>query len=169
MAIEGNDWWAVAGAAAGGLAAGLIGSKLSTSKKEPPYFVNLRRIYVRQGDDQDELITAIATIWSDPETMYDYTVRMSTTPILDFDTGDFEPIQDLTDWIGYFDRHYKYPFEQKGFEDSDEAMEWADGYLRQYDFVPITEWGGPLGKEIPPSRYKKFLISPTKRLSSEQR
>lgn len=169
MAIEGNDWWAVAGAAVGGLAAGLIGSKLTSSTpKSAPYFVNLRRIYVRQGDSQDEPMQAIASIWSDPESL-SYTVRMATHSLIDFETGDLETLSDMTDWIGYFDRHYKYPFEKSGFEDPDESMAWADGYLRQYDFVPITEWSGPLGKEIPPSKYKKFLISPGKRLTSEQR
>jgi hypothetical protein len=147
MAIEGNDWWAIAGAAAGGLAAGMVGSKLLSQNKEDPYFVNLRRIYVKDARADEEPESAVVSLWEAPGD--GYMVRQAIHGLLNED-GSLNSIPDLTDWIGYFEKQYKYGLNDQlsGFDGPEDAMIWADSRMKANGFRPVTKWSGPLGKEI---------------------
>lgn len=89
MAIEGTDWWAIAGAAAGGLVVGAVGAKLVSPKEtvarngvvksSEPVFMGIRRWY-EVPSALDIRHRALATIWQkgDRYWLRVYSLKMPT-------------------------------------------------------------------------------------------
>jgi hypothetical protein len=134
MAIEGNDWWALAGAAASGVAAGLIGAKLIKSGKEDddPVFTGIRRWY-EEPSTEDVRNRSVATIWKKNG---GYRLRVYA---LNMPTG--ASLRDEAHVFNMIGEGIAPEFEER-FESMEAAMKFAD----QGDWPPITDWGYPSEK-----------------------
>lgn len=133
MAIEGNDWWAIAGAAAGGLVAGIVGTKLAGSSD--PVFMGIRRWY-EVPSTLDMRKRAIATIWQKGDRFW-----LRIYPI-EMPTGSY-----LSDEIYYLETigsgDIPFEIEDGDLESAEIATIKADYAMKKIGMDPITEWGYP--------------------------
>lgn len=135
MAIEGNDWWAIAGAAAGGIVAGVVGAKLVSPKG--PFFTGIRRWY-EVPSTLDVRQRVMATIWQrgDGYWLKVYPVAMPTGARL----------KDEVYLLDMIDEGAALEFQEGNFQSMERAMAKADFSMKSMGMDPITEWGYPSEK-----------------------
>jgi hypothetical protein len=139
MAIEGNDWWAIAGAAAGGLVVGAIGAKLAKSSvpSEPLIFMGIRRWY-EVPSTEDVRSRALATVWEQGD---DYWLRVY---VWQMPTGTY--LRDEIHFFNLIEQGAPFITEEGPFDNVEEAMYKADSVIEPLEMEPITDWGYPSEK-----------------------
>lgn len=128
MPIQGNDWWYVGGAAAGGAIVGALGYSLFSGGQEAGRFrTGLSRIYHSDEPVMDPFVEAFIVVDTELGGL-DADVFFYNNEE-DIKEGDWNGIIKVSDVTGE-----KYP-------DIDAAKKAVDGLLKKDGYEPFTDWG----------------------------